>query len=71
MGNSPRHPPADADPHPIPPPLFSAALSPATRRAHTRYPERAAPPAHHASTPAGSPHGYPAGCALGRSSPNK
>src|ERR1019366_3088424 len=64
---TPTPPPlAAADPHPAPPPPFAVGLSTAPRRAHTRYPERAAPPAHHASTPAGSPHGYPAGCASRR-----
>src|ERR1019366_2934695 len=57
-----RQAPAAADPHPGPPPPFAAALSSATRRAHTRCRELAAPP-HHTSTPAESPHGYPADCA--------
>src|ERR1022692_382195 len=65
-GTSSHHLPAAADPRPAPPPPFAAELSPATRHAHTRYPERAAPPAHPASTPAESPHGYPAGCASGK-----
>src|ERR1019366_980879 len=64
-GTPPRHPPAAADPHPRPPPPFAAALSSATRRAHTRCRELAAPP-HHTSTPAESPHGYPADCASGK-----
>src|ERR1039457_2659655 len=60
-----RHPPAAADPHPGTPPPFAAALSSATRRAHTRCRGLAAPP-HHTSTPAESPHGYPADCASGK-----